>query len=72
MSNATSSGVSTPSTASDRPRSTLAVKASAYVALTKPRVIELLLVTSLPVMFLAADGVPPLGALWLRFTGEAD
>ena len=35
--------------------------ARAYVALTKPRVIELLLITTLPVMFLAAGGVPPLG-----------
>ena len=33
----------------------------AYVALTKPRVIELLLVTTLPVMFLASRGVPKLG-----------
>jgi heme o synthase len=32
----------------------------AYVALTKPRIIELLLITTLPVMFLAADGLPPL------------
>jgi protoheme IX farnesyltransferase len=35
---------------------------SAYVALTKPRIIELLIVTTIPVMFLAAHGVPP---LWL-------
>ncbi len=35
---------------------------AAYVALTKPRIIELLLVTTVPTMFLAADGVPP---LWL-------
>jgi protoheme IX farnesyltransferase len=33
----------------------------AYVALTKPRIIELLLVTTLPAMFLAAQGLPPLG-----------
>jgi protoheme IX farnesyltransferase len=33
----------------------------AYVALTKPRVIELLLVTTLPVMFLASGGLPPVG-----------
>ena len=33
---------------------------SAYVALTKPRIIELLLLTTVPVMFLAADGVPSL------------
>jgi heme o synthase len=32
----------------------------AYVALTKPRIIELLLITTLPVMFLAAHGLPPL------------
>ncbi len=32
-----------------------------YVALTKPRVIELLLVTTVPTMVLAADGMPPLG-----------
>jgi protoheme IX farnesyltransferase len=34
----------------------------AYFALTKPRIIELLLVTTAPVMFLAARGVP---SLWL-------
>ncbi|MBL1115672.1 protoheme IX farnesyltransferase [Streptomyces sp. 110] len=34
----------------------------AFVALTKPRVIELLLMTTVPVMFLAAQGVPD---LWL-------
>jgi protoheme IX farnesyltransferase len=32
----------------------------ADVALTKPRIIELLLITTLPVMFLAARGLPPL------------
>ncbi len=35
---------------------------SAYVGLTKPRIIELLLVTTVPAMFLAAGQVPP---LWL-------
>ncbi|MFE2445704.1 heme o synthase [Streptomyces melanosporofaciens] len=34
----------------------------AFVALTKPRIIELLLMTTVPVMFLAAQGVPD---LWL-------
>jgi protoheme IX farnesyltransferase len=34
----------------------------AYVALTKPRIIELLLLTTVPVMFLAARAVP---SLWL-------
>lgn len=37
-------------------------KIKAYVALTKPRVIELLLVTTVPVMILAAQGIPN---LWL-------
>jgi protoheme IX farnesyltransferase len=31
---------------------------AAYVGLTKPRIVELLLVTTLPAMFLAAHGVP--------------
>ena len=35
---------------------------AAYVSLTKPRIIELLLVTTVPVMFLAQQGVP---SLWL-------
>lgn len=34
----------------------------AFVALTKPRIIELLLITTVPVMFLAEQGVP---SLWL-------
>ena len=32
--------------------------AGAYFALTKPRIIELLLVTTLPAMFVAAGGLP--------------
>ncbi|WP_345435099.1 heme o synthase [Microbacterium gilvum] len=39
-------------------RQRLARKIKAYVALTKPRVLELLLVSTVPVMFLAADGLP--------------
>nr|WP_203606265.1 heme o synthase [Streptomyces sp. SID11385] len=35
-----------------------------FVALTKPRIIELLLITTVPVMFLAEQGVPD---LWLVF-----
>lgn len=42
----------------------------AYVALTKPRIIELLLVTTIPAMFLASGGVPPLmTALWTMLGG---
>ncbi len=42
----------------------------AYVALTKPRIIELLLITTLPAMFLAAGGLPPWQvALWTMLGG---
>ena len=34
-------------------------RASAYLALTKPRIIELLLVTTVPTMVVAAQGLPP-------------
>jgi protoheme IX farnesyltransferase len=41
------------------------------LALTKPRVIELLLVTTVPVMFLAAGGVPELATtLWTLLGGS--
>jgi len=43
----------------------------AYVALTKPRVIELLLVTTVPVMFLAAGGVPNLWLVLATLLGGA-
>jgi len=44
------------------------VKARAYIALTKPRIIELLLVTTVPAMVLAwrfVDGLDPLHFAWL-------
>jgi heme o synthase len=40
-----------------------------YVALTKPRIIELLLVTTVPVMFLAQGGVPPLWLIVVTLVG---
>jgi protoheme IX farnesyltransferase len=42
---------------------------AAYVALTKPRIIELLLVTTVPAMFLAAGGVPDLVLVLLTLVG---
>ena len=42
---------------------------AAYVGLTKPRVIELLLLTTVPVMFFAAQGVPPLGLVAATVVG---
>jgi protoheme IX farnesyltransferase len=46
-------------------------RASAYVRLTKPRVIELLLVTAVPAMVLAADGMPAPGVLAAVLVGGA-
>ncbi|MFY9232688.1 MAG: hypothetical protein WAO50_12365, partial [Candidatus Nanopelagicales bacterium] len=39
---------------------TLRARVRAHVALTKPRIVELLLATAIPTMFLAAGGLPPL------------
>jgi protoheme IX farnesyltransferase len=43
----------------------------AYVALTKPRIIELLLLTTVPVMFLAARDVPRLSLVLATVVGGA-
>ena len=43
-------------------RPSLRARVGAYVALTKPRIIELLLVTTVPTMVVAQRGLPP---LWL-------
>ena len=42
-----------------------------YIALTKPRIIELLLITTIPTMFLAADGMPGLGLVAATLVGGA-
>jgi heme o synthase len=52
------------------PRSSLSEQVRAYVALTKPRIIELLLVTTVPAMVLATREVPGLPMVdwaWLAF-----
>lgn len=46
-------------------------KFTAYLALTKPRVVELLLVTTAPVMILAANGIPNLWLLLATLIGGA-
>ena len=43
----------------------------AHIALTKPRIIELLLVTAVPTMFLAADGLPSLRTVTAVLIGGA-
>jgi protoheme IX farnesyltransferase len=60
-------GVTTP--AAETPRATLKDVVTAYVGLTKPRVIELLLLTTVPVMFFAARGVPGLGLVVATVVG---
>jgi len=47
------------------------VRIRSYVALTKPRIIELLLVTTLPTMFVARRGVPALGLILATLVGGA-
>jgi protoheme IX farnesyltransferase len=50
-------------------RSSLSEQVRAYVALTKPRIIELLLVTTVPAMVLATREVPGLPMVdWVRLT----
>jgi protoheme IX farnesyltransferase len=44
-------------------------KVAAFVALTKPRIIELLLVTTVPTMIFAAGGLPPLGLVAATLVG---
>ncbi len=46
-------------------------RVKAYVALTKPRIIELLLVTTIPTMVLAADGFPSWTLLLSTLVGGA-
>ena len=46
-------------------------RAAAYLALTKPRIIELLLVTTLPTMVVAEGGLPPVGLMAWTLLGGA-
>jgi protoheme IX farnesyltransferase len=48
---------------------TLARRAAGFVALTKPRIIELLLVTTLPTMVVAARGLPRWGLMVATLVG---
>lgn len=50
-------------------RRPVGARVMAFVALTKPRIIELLLITTVPVMFLAEQGVPDLGLVLLTCLG---
>ena len=70
-------GTSGSSTAEPNATATSGQTIRAYIALTKPRIIELLLVTTVPAMVLAARDVPGLGlgewtwlALWTLVGGS--
>jgi len=65
------SAVSAPSAAAEAVTAQLSVRdrVMAYVALTKPRIIELLLVTTVPTMVLAARGLPALGLVLATLVG---
>ena len=54
-----------------RPRLSLSAKLKAYLALTKPRVIELLLVTTVPTMILAEGRLPNLWLVLATLVGGA-
>ena len=54
-----------------RPSATVRRKLAAYLALTKPRVIELLLVVTAPTMILAQNGLPDLWLLVATLIGGA-
>ncbi|MCU1572835.1 MAG: protoheme farnesyltransferase [Micrococcaceae bacterium] len=61
----------TTTQAGPRGRLGFADKVKAYIALTKPRVIELLLVTTLPTMIFAARSMPGLGLILATLIGGA-
>ena len=52
-------------------RTTVGSRLGAYVALTKPRIIELLLVTTLPTMIVAQRGMPPVWLMGATLLGGA-
>jgi len=52
-------------------RTSLSARIGAYVALTKPRIIELLLITTLPTMIVAQRGLPPVWLMAATLLGGA-
>jgi protoheme IX farnesyltransferase len=52
-------------------RTTVSARVGAYVALTKPRIIELLLITTLPTMIVAQRGLPPVWLMAATLLGGA-
>jgi protoheme IX farnesyltransferase len=52
-------------------RTTVGSRLGAYVALTKPRIVELLLITTLPTMIVAQRGMPPVWLMAATLLGGA-
>lgn len=69
MANVTAVDVKTAATADVPTSLPFSQVVKGYVALTKPRIIELLLLTTVPVMFLAQQGVPPFWLVIATFAG---
>lgn len=67
----TSVGHRAPQDVTTDQRATWRDVVAAYVGLTKPRVIELLLLTTVPVMFFAERGVPSVGLVLATVLGGA-
>ena len=61
--------VAIPAVSSRSSRLSVSDKAEAYLALTKPRIIELLLITTVPMMVVAARGIPDLQLVALTLVG---
>jgi len=53
------------------PWARIVTKAKSYLSLTKPRIVELLLVTTLPTMFVAKGGIPPVWLMIATLAGGA-
>ncbi|WP_255432439.1 heme o synthase [Cellulomonas sp. SLBN-39] len=71
LAGSSSAGRPAPATRAARALAAVRDRVGPYVALTKPRVIELLLVTTVPTMFLAEGGFPPLGLALATLVGGA-
>jgi heme o synthase len=58
-----------PGAAARQARKLRMAKIRAYVSLTKPRIVELLLITTIPAMMLAARGLPGIGLMLVVLVG---
>ncbi|ROQ40983.1 protoheme IX farnesyltransferase [Frondihabitans sp. PhB188] len=63
--------IDTPAGSAKKEPVGVARKVRGYISLTKPRVMELLLVTTIPTMFLAQGGVPPVWLVVATLVGGA-